>query len=63
MAQEINKPLDTFSLQQAYPHEASPAHERFGEGERYMFGTTLADVYNNSPELTPVVYVRMVKGI
>ncbi len=62
MAPEINKPLDTSGLQQAYPHEASPAHERFGEGERYSFGSTLADVYSNPPELTPVVYVRMVKG-
>ena len=63
MAQEINKPLDTSSLQQAYPHEATPTHERFvWEGERYTFGSTLADVYSNPPELTPVVYVRMVKG-
>jgi hypothetical protein len=62
MAQEISRPLDTSSLQHAYPHEASPAHERFGEGERYTFGSTLADVYSNPPELTPVVYVRMVKG-
>ena len=62
MAQEINKPLDTSELQQAYPHEATPTHERFGEGERYTFGSTLADVYSNPPELTPVVYVRMVKG-
>src|SRR2546429_1509547 len=62
MAQEINKPLDTSALQQAYPHEASPAHERFGEGERYTFGATLADVYAHPPELMPVVFVRMVKG-
>ena len=62
MAQEISKPLDISGLQQAYPHEASPTHERFGEGERYTFGSTLADVYSNPPELTPVVYVRMVKG-
>src|SRR5205809_5307896 len=62
MAPEINKPLDISTLQQAYPHEASPTHERFGEGKRYTFGSTLADVYCNPPELTPVVYVRMVKG-
>ncbi len=62
MAQEINKPLDTSALQHAYPHEATPTHERFGEGERYSFGSTLAEVYSNPPELTPVVYVRMVKG-
>ncbi len=62
MAQEINKPLDTAELQQAYPHEATPTHERFGEGERYTFGSTLADVYSNPPELTPVVFMRMVKG-
>src|SRR6266478_336322 len=62
MAQEISKPLDTSGLEQAYPHEALPSHERYGEGERYTFGATLADVYSNPPELTPVVYVRMVKG-
>src|SRR6266568_5856270 len=62
MTQEINKPLVTSELQKAYPHEATPTHERFGEGERYSFGSTLADVYSNPPELTPVVYVRMVKG-
>ncbi len=62
MAPEINKPLDTSGLQQAYPHEATPTHERFGEGERYTFGSTQADIYSNPPELTPVVYVRMVKG-
>ncbi len=62
MAQESNKPLDISGLQQAYPHEATPAHERFGEGERYSFGSTLADVYSDPPEMTPVVYVRMVKG-
>lgn len=62
MAPESNKPLDTSVLQQAYPHQELPAHERFGEGERYTFGKTLADVYSNPPELTPVVYMRMVKG-
>jgi hypothetical protein len=30
--------------------------------ERYWFGATLADVYSNPPELTPVVQMRMVKG-
>jgi hypothetical protein len=62
MAPERNKPLDTSALQQTYPHQAIPLHERFGEGERYTFGSTTADVYSNPPELTPVVYVRMVKG-
>jgi hypothetical protein len=62
MTPESNKPLDTSKLQQAYPHETTPAHERFGEGERYTFGTTQADVYSNPPELTPVVFIRMVKG-
>jgi hypothetical protein len=63
MAPESNKPLDTSALQQAYPHQQLPAHERFGQGERYTFGKTLADVYSNPPELTPVVHVRMVKGL
>jgi len=62
MSPEINKPLDTSALLQAYPHQQLPAHERFGEGERYTFGKTLADVYSNPPELTPVVLMRMVKG-
>ena len=51
MAPEHKQPLDTSGLQHAYPHQALPAHKRFGEGERYTFGSTLADVY-----------VRMVKG-
>ena len=62
MAPESNKPLDTSALQQGYPHQALPAHERFGQGERYTFGKTLADVYSNPPELMPVVYMRVVKG-
>ncbi len=62
MAPEINKPLDTSALQKAYPHQALPTHERYGEGERYTFGSTLADVYSEPPELTPVVQMRMVKG-
>lgn len=62
MAPESNKPLDTSALQQAYPHQVLPAHDRFGHGERYTFGSTLADVYSNPPELTPVVFMRMVKG-
>src|SRR5258708_27454379 len=62
MAPEINKPLDTSALQKAYPHQTLPTHERYGEGERYTFGSTLADVYSEPPELTPVVQMRMVKG-
>jgi hypothetical protein len=62
MAPESNKQLDTSALQQAYPYQALPVHERFGEGERYTFGSTLADVYRAPPELTPVVQMRMVKG-
>ncbi|HEY6285859.1 MAG TPA: hypothetical protein VIX20_09375 [Ktedonobacteraceae bacterium] len=62
MAQEYNKPLDISAVQQAFEHQPLPAHERFGDGERYTFGNTTADVYTNPPELTPVVYVRMVKG-
>ena len=62
MAPEKKQPLDTSALQEAYPHQAVPPHDRFGEGERYTFGSTLADVYSNPPELTPVVVVSMVKG-
>jgi hypothetical protein len=62
MSVESNKPLDTSALQSAYPHQELPIHEHYGEGERYTFGTTLADVYSNPPELRPVVQMRMVKG-
>jgi hypothetical protein len=62
MAVENKKPLDISALQEAYPHEALPAHERYGEGERYRFGATLADIYSDPPEMTPVVQMRMVKG-
>ena len=62
MTPENKKPLDTSALQAAYPREDLPLHERYGEGERYKFGTTLADIYVSPPELTPVVQVRMVKG-
>ena len=62
MAPEIPKPLDTTTLQMAYPPQELPSHERFGKGERYQFGTTLADVYGDPPELTPVVRIKMVKG-
>jgi len=62
MSVESKKPLDISALHAAYPHEELPAHERYGEGERYRFGATLADVYRDPPELTPVVQMRMVKG-
>ena len=62
MTPEQSKPLDVSLVQETYPHVALPAHERYGEGERYQFGATLADVYNNPPELMPVVQIRMVKG-
>ena len=62
MAPEIPKPLDTTTLQMAYTPQELPSHERFGTGQRYQFGTTLADVYSDPPELTPVVQIRMVKG-
>jgi len=62
MAPEIPKPLDATTLQMAYTPQELPSHERFGKGQRYQFGTTLADVYSDPPELTPVVQVRMVKG-
>jgi hypothetical protein len=62
MSVESKKPLDTSALQSAYPHQDLPTHERYGEGERYTFGSTLADIYSNPPEMTPVVQMRMVKG-
>ncbi len=62
MSPESKKPLDTSTLQAAYPHQELPLHERYGQGERYTFGTTLVDVHNDPPELTPVVQIRMVKG-
>ena len=62
MAQEIHKPLDTTTVQAVYKPQELPPHERFGTGQRYLFGTTLADVYSDPPELTPVVQIRMVKG-
>src|SRR5713101_6549978 len=62
MSVESKKPLDTSALHAVYPHEALPTHDRYGEGQRYHFGSTLADVYSDPPELTPVVQIRMVKG-
>jgi len=62
MSPESKKPLDTSALHAAYPHEELPIHERYGEGERYRFGSTLADIYGNPPEMTPVVQMRLVKG-
>ena len=62
MTLESKQPLDTAVVQEAYPHEALPPHDRFGSGERYTFGTTHADIYSNPPELSPVVQVRLVKG-
>ena len=49
-------------VQAAYKPQELPPHERFGNGERYCFGSTLADIYRDPPELTPVVQIRMVKG-
>ena len=62
MTPEIPKPLDTTALQPAYSPQELPAHDRFGQGQRYCFGSTLVDVYSNPPELSPVVQMRMVKG-
>jgi hypothetical protein len=62
MPKEICKPLDTSSLQEAYTPQVLPPHERFGNGLRFRFGTTIADVYSNPPERAPIVKVRMVKG-
>jgi hypothetical protein len=56
-------PLDTTALQTAYAAQELPSHERFGKGERYTFGTTLADVYPNPPDLSPLMHIRMVKGV
>jgi len=58
-----NRPLDTTALQAAYAAQELPLHERFGKGERYTFGTTLADIYSNPPEQMPVMHIRMVKGV
>lgn len=60
MTQESKKPLDTTAVQATYQAHELPAHERFGKGERYRFGTTSADVYSNPPDLPPLVQVRMV---
>lgn len=54
--------MDTTALQTAYSPQELPAHDRFGHGQRYCFGSTLVDVYSDPPELTPVVQMRMVKG-
>jgi hypothetical protein len=58
----IRRGAGTGSTPGAYPHQALPTHKRYGEGERYQCGATLADVYRNPPELMPVVQIRMVKG-
>jgi len=57
------QPLDTTALQAAYLGQELPSHERFGRGQRYRFGTTVADIYSNPPEQMPVVQMRMVKGV
>ena len=49
-------------LQAAYERQEIPPHVRFGDGERYTFGTTRVDVYSNPPELAPVVQMRMNSG-
>ena len=50
------------ALQTAYSPQELPPHDRFGQGQRYCFGSTLVDVYSDPPELSPVVQMRMVKG-
>ena len=62
MTPEIPKPLDTTALQTAYSPQELPAHDRFGQGQRYCFGSTLVDIYRDPPELSPLVQMRMVKG-
>ncbi len=43
------KQLDTSSLQAKFPAKELPAHQQFGKGERYSFGTTHVDIYPLPP--------------
>ena len=52
------KQLDTSSLQAKFPAKDLPAHEQFGNGERYSFGTTHVDIYPFPPDTTPLLWVR-----
>jgi len=52
------KQLDTASLQAKFPAKDLPAHEQFGNGERYSFGTTHVDIYPLPPSITPLLFVR-----
>ena len=58
MALESKKPLDITAVQQAYPSQDLPPHDRFGQGHRYRFGSTLADIYSRPPDHAPVVVLR-----
>jgi hypothetical protein len=49
-------------LHAAYSGQELPLHDRFGKGERYCFGSTVADIYPDPPEQMPIVQMRMVKG-
>ena len=52
------KQLDTSSLRTKFPAKDLPAHEQFGNGERYSFGTTHVDIYPLPPQATPLLFVR-----
>jgi hypothetical protein len=52
------KQLDTSSLREKFPAKKLPAHEQFGNGERYSFGTTHVDIYPLPPSTTPLLWVR-----
>src|SRR5260370_22159136 len=52
------KQLDTSSLHAKYPAKELPAHQQFGNGERYSFGTTHVDIYTFPAETTPLLFVR-----
>src|SRR5206468_4757119 len=52
------KRLETSSLQAKFPAKELPAHEQYGTGERYSFGTTHVDIYPLPPSSTPLLWVR-----
>lgn len=63
MDKENPKPLDISLVQEAYKPKPLPPHERLGLGMSYTFGMTRADVYSSPPDMTPVVLVRLQKGV
>ncbi len=55
--------LDTSAMKTAYSPQALEAHERFGVGELYQFGTTQVELYPGMGETAPVVRLRMPGGL